>query len=194
MITVPDYPGALRESDRKSNFKEVFGRLTETVKSTLTDGDEIYVRKTHGFIAWKRFLGPDHGLHTRQWRLYFFWITYYNSFTFRLRGGYRGRDELPIRFWLSPEPSHYGYELSFCADDLPLVACPDLVCFVESTFDDQEEATCDRLVWRWPLFSHDNSFPHYAWSVAGEKEYERRRKIVEEYRNRFKIRQPIDLS
>jgi hypothetical protein len=63
----------------------------------------------------------------------------------------------------------YRIELSFINTDLDQVVSPDLVSFVELVFDEKDTHP-------WPLFASDLSFPKYAWSIAGEAEYQRRRK------------------
>src|SRR6266436_4121788 len=129
MITIPDYPWLVKHSDQKQNFAEVFTLLSDVIRACLLPGDEIYTRKNRGFIAWKRWHsyfdrhGPDLG--TRN--LYFFWLTSYNSFTFRLRGGYEAEDDLTATFWPPVREARlpydtlqaralrdrYDYELSF---------------------------------------------------------------------------------
>jgi hypothetical protein len=193
MITVPEYPGQLREAERAANRKEVLDSLVAAVESTLTGRDEVFVRKKYGLVAWKRFCGKHGGgCDFLKWKLYFFCVGYYNSFSFRLNGHHFGNDRgLTRTFWCAPEPSHYGYELSFCAADLPLVASPDLVRFVESTFDGHDKDEWGKTVWRWPLFAHGQSFPNYAWSKAGWKEYERRRECVEQYKEKYTLKRTV---
>jgi hypothetical protein len=93
---IPDYPDVPSERDKVANFNEMFSSLVEAVKSTLDSGDEVYTRKPRGLIAWKRHQGVDMGLRlgSDHSLLYFCWVTYYNSFTFRLRGGYSGVNDL----------------------------------------------------------------------------------------------------
>jgi hypothetical protein len=190
MITIPDDPRLMKYSYEKANFRELFDMLTEVVETSLTEGDEMYTRKKRGFIAWKRYQGRDMSQRkgTEYWKLYFFWLTCYNEFSFRLRGDLQAYESLTAKFWKPAKAArgvlgwhtsegaslrdNYHYELSFVAEDIPRVASPDLLCFVESTFEPPHD---DKSVWWWPLFSHDRSFPHYAWSKAGWKEYERRR-------------------
>lgn len=187
MIKIPDYPWWRTESALRANYREVFSRLTEAVQSTLCASDSIYTKKKAGIIARKR--APIQA--NEQWRLYFVWPVNYDSSTFRLRSDFEATHDITAKFWPPVRDArriwgqsgerlaeHYRFELSFCALDLPQVATRDLVRFVESTFEHPEDPLA---IWRWPLFAHDRFYPHYAWSVAGSRECERRRKIREGY-------------
>jgi hypothetical protein len=191
VIKIPDDPRLMKPSYERANFREVFDLLANVVRNSLGPEDEMYTKKKRGFVAWKRYQGPDMSLRkgSENWLLYFFWITCYNEFTFRLRGDLQAYDCLTAKFWPPVRPArsrfgwytaegqsltrdHYRYELSFVADDIPKVACDDLITFVESTFEPPYER---ESIWYWPLFAHDQSFPWYAWSKTGKKEYDRRR-------------------
>jgi len=159
------------------NFNKVFDRLAYTVKLNLPSADLVLGRRRHGFIAWKRSRNaqPD------QWDLYFFWLTKYDNFTFRLRNDLSDH-ALTIKFWPplkrlrqsfgSDELSnHYSFELSFCVADLESIATPDLVHFVESTFAPNAN---EKSIYRWPLFAHHRFFPHYAWTAQAQRAQDRR--------------------
>jgi hypothetical protein len=190
MIKIPDHSWWQTQSARRANFREVFARLTQAVQSTLAASDSIYTKKKTGIIAWKR--APLQAL--QHWKLYFVWLTQYDSSTFRLRSDFESTHDITATFWPPVRDArriwgqsgerlakHYRFELSFCAEDLPQVATPDLVRFVESTFEHPDDA---EAIWSWPLFAHDQTYPHYAWTVAGSRECERRRAIREKYQAR----------
>lgn len=182
MIIIPDYPWLVKRSDDLANFKKVFALLIDVVRSSLQAGAQMYTRKNVGFIAWERWTSryKSSGRDVGRWNLYFFRLTNYNAFTFRLRGDAQVECDLTARFWppvgaargvlgayttqAAALRDHYRFELSFCAEDIHLVATPDLVRFVESTF---EPPHTPESIWRWPLFAHYPSFPHYAWTKAG---------------------------
>ena len=69
------------------------------------------------------------------------------------------------------EPLH-RFELSFVGKELSLVATPDLVRFVESVFTTEKRDE----VYKWNLFSHDQSYPHYAWTRDGGGIVERKQR------------------
>jgi hypothetical protein len=190
MIKIPDHSWRQTESALRANFREVFQRLTETIQSTLSGADQLYTKKKARIIAWKR--APLQA--SAHWRLCFVWLTQYDCSTFRLRSNGDPIYDITAKFWPPISSArriiscagerlvnHYRFELSFCAEDLAQVATPDLVRFIESTFEHPDNG---EAIWRWPLFAHDRSYPHYAWSGPASREYERRRSIREKYEAR----------
>jgi len=187
MIPIPDLDFLHTQTARQKNLAEAFDIVTRAIRSTLAHHAEVYTRRKHDFIAWKC-----------RSQLCFVWLITYNSFTFRLKSTYDASQSLTAKFWPpvkaartywnSPESAalreHYQFELSFIAADLPLVASPDLVRFVNSTF---EPGVNHESIWRWPIFAHDESYPEYAWTVQAETEYERRRKINESKEQRLAV-------
>jgi hypothetical protein len=82
-----------------------------------------------------------------------------------LKTGYPS--DLPKRFWLPEQPpqSVYASELSFHFSELDAVTGEDLVRFIGDCFRFPAQP---ESIWRWPLFCHDQSYPHYAWSRLGQ--------------------------
>lgn len=66
----------------------------------------------------------------------------------------------PSDQWLSAQSPEHPFELSFCGEDVPLVAVPELFEFVES----MPRAKHESDVFQWSVFSHDENYPHYAWT------------------------------
>jgi hypothetical protein len=178
LIEAPNFPYELPDYLLKQNLRIVFDSLLTKCLPHLA-GAELYVRKERPFLAWKR-LGPNASAP----RLYYLWVTRYDSATYRLRNDHDASWDLTKKFWPLTEKisRYYGggnlwrndkFELSFIAEDLADFSGAALVRFVESNFDSP------KAVYEWPLFSHDESYPTYAWTISAEKDYERRRKIRE---------------
>ena len=71
-------------------------------------------------------------------------------------------------------PLFYAFELSFAAEELPLiVAGDDLVRFVESIFNCLRGDRDLSQVYQWPLFAQGDSYPHYAWTRLASRQTER---------------------
>ena len=104
-------------------------------------------------------------------RLYFFEIHPYNNFTYRIHISVSKRQLLPKKLpdWTLANRLPSRIELPFVNADIDQIVSPDLVSFVESVFNEKDAHP-------WPLFASDLGFPEYAWSIAGEAEYQRRRK------------------
>jgi hypothetical protein len=71
--------------------------------------------------------------------------------------------------WLQDKFPEHTFELSFLGEEVPLVAVPELFHFVESMASVKREADA----FKWDLFSHDQSYPHYAWTRTGGPEVDR---------------------
>jgi hypothetical protein len=129
----------------------------------------VYVRRKHGLFAWRRPMpSPEEWA---RYRLYFFNIHLYNTFTYRISISASDQACLPKKLTDRAVADPDRIELSFISADLDKIISPDLPKFVESIFDAGLEAAHP-----WPLFASDRNFPTYAWSIAGEAEYQRRRK------------------
>ena len=88
----------------------------------------------------------------------------YDDRAFRLAAKENFPYLLQERFIEELELPDHEFELSFSPQEIRKVA-REFVRFVESAFT----ARSERGVWKWPLFASDESFPHYAWSKAGNK-------------------------
>jgi hypothetical protein len=154
-------------AERKRRRRLIHAHLLAAVRAALPFSIELYSSAPQGVIAWQR----DGWLYCFQvnsydefaWRItnrYVQWL----RFSHTLAVGIKPDPNLPEAFYRDwfPEPEH-EFELSFVGSELPLVAVPDLVRFVESVCRSRKLEE----VYKWPLFSHDSSYPTYAWTKFG---------------------------
>jgi hypothetical protein len=79
-------------------------------------------------------------------------------------------------------------ELTFIASDLDEMKATELACFLAELekFRDNHNFL-DGFAYQWPLFCHERSYPHYAWTKAAKKFYHDRhgqRQMAEAEANR----------
>ena len=144
-----------------ADLREVIERVAKFLPSHLEL--PVYIHKKQELFAWRRPIPLAEGW--ARYRLYFFGIHLYNTFTYRLSIYACDRNSLPKKLTDRTFGTHAKVELSFVSTDLDQVISPDLPKFVESIFDSGsglEDAH------PWPLFASDRNFPEYAWSIAGE--------------------------
>jgi hypothetical protein len=149
---------------RRKRNRLVQAVLFDAVRQTLPpkDLDFLYRLPPQGMIAWQRA-----GL------TFSFQVNPYDEFAWRLTNRWIHHCRLPKRLCeqVGVEPLH-DFELSFVGKELPLVATPELVRFIESV--SSTEAASE--VYKWPLFSHDESYPSYAWTREGGVIVERKQR------------------
>jgi hypothetical protein len=165
--------------------KLVHATLLDAVRKALPSDcvDFVYSLARDCIIAWKK----------GEWT-FCFQVNPYDEFAWRLTNRGFHYHKLPKRLnkrrvtepngaWCyapAPEPLH-DFELSFVGNETPLVATPDLVRFVESVFTTDKCAD----VYKWPLFSHHQSYPHYAWTREGGPVVLRKQRERAEREKRF---------
>jgi hypothetical protein len=140
---------------------QVYGSLAAAV---LDGGRQLIPRcgKSEGIIAWHDGWQSN----VRDWvKLYC-----YSSKSFRL-------STIGTWFYYNTEQPRapYGFELSFAPSEVAKIA-KGLVHFVESAFASEGDPS---KIWKWPLFAHNTTFPHYAWTQLGKKREEKVRAIRE---------------
>jgi hypothetical protein len=157
----------LSYSDRQKRNRLIHMLLLDAIAKALPSEciRSLYSSPSQGVIAWEK----------GEWT-FCFQIRPYDEFAWRLTNRWIHEHRLPFRlrkrlviesngatcFVPVPELLH-RFELSFIGEETPLVATPELVCFIESAFSTKERAE----VYKWRLFSHDESYPHYAWTRRG---------------------------
>lgn len=144
----------LRLDETEPAFNETYAQLCEAVRAT---GRELIPRcgKREGVIAWR-----DEDTH-RVWVK----LHPYNKKTFRLSTAGTWY------FYGNPQPrAPYQFEMSFAPSEADEIS-EGFVRFVESAFASGGDPN---LIWRWPLFAHWSSFPHYAWTKLGKERQTRK--------------------
>ena len=151
----------------------IHARLLSAVQAALP-GIEVYSSPSQGIIAWKK-----------DRRVYCFTVRPYDQFAWRLTNRFLKELRMPIEWkkplryemteWGEasyrepvPQPAH-TFELSFLGRELPRIASPGLVRFIESVFTEKVKTD----VFKWRPFSHDSSYPGYAWTKLGLPEVKR---------------------
>jgi hypothetical protein len=131
------------------------GAVTELVNALTaqTGAADVWHQRGSGVIVWRR--SPETSSRAVELRCY-------NEVAFRL-GSLRLGHRIPRKF-LDFGPC-YSFELSFAIEEVSEVA-KGFVTFVESAFEHPELGD-EEAIWRWPLFAHADSYPHYAWSKKG---------------------------
>ena len=153
--------------ERRRRARRLHAMLLDTIRASLAPEcvQSLYSSPPQGVIAWEK----------GEWT-FCFQLNPYDEFAWRLTNRWIHEHRLPKRlrkrlviesngatcYVPVPEPQH-RFELSFIGEEASLVATLELVRFIESAFSTKERAE----VYKWRLFSHDESYPHYAWTRRG---------------------------